>query len=96
MISIQYVTGIEDIKVVIVQGINDQTALTSHISIGDILVAVNGKCLGAFPPTCSIQRWQNIYMTSAYPRIITFFHFDENGTLSLSIDKVSFQSIDYV
>lgn len=80
--------GIENIKVVIVQGMNDQTTLTSHISIGDVLVAVNGKCLGALPQTCSIQRWQNIYMTSEYPRIITFFHFDENGSFTLSIDKV--------
>ena len=84
----QSVTGLEDIKVVMVQGMNDQTALTSHISVGDVLVAVNGKCLASLPPTCSIQRWQNIYMTSEYPRIITFFHFDDNGSFSLAIDKV--------
>lgn len=81
---------LEGITVITVSHISVYNELTSHIYVGDILVAINGKCIGVLPPTCSIQQWQSAFMEFNCPRLVSFFHYDPKTKVPLFADQVDY------
>ena len=74
--------------IITVSHISVYNELTSHIHAGDILVAVNGMCMGVLPPTCRVKQWQSTFMASSYPRMITLFRYDPSYRILFNADQV--------
>ena len=43
------------------------------ISVGDLLVAVNGTSMCTLPSTVSVADWSSVYSRFKHPKIITFY-----------------------
>ena len=65
---------------IIISCIGERNNANQHIKEGDILVAINGCCMGVLPATYTFHTWNRFYSRLPYPRLITFFRCDSNGS----------------
>lgn len=60
----------------------DINEITQYVGVNDMLVAVNGKCFGSVDTQELLLSWKQEFATLGFPRLLTFFRFDESGDLS--------------
>lgn len=60
----------------------DITDITKYVGVNDMLVAANGKCFGSVDTQDMLLSWKHDFATLTFPKLLTFFRFDESGELS--------------
>ena len=57
---------------------NSDVIMNKYIQCNDILIAINGKCMGVIHST-DFDKWKSaLSLFSSYPKLYTFFRLDEN------------------
>lgn len=77
------------LRCVIISNKGPPVGFNKCIGSGDILVGVNGSCLGVLPVSCTLDKWMNIYTKLPFPRIITFFRTSAEGSILFDPLKVT-------
>lgn len=64
---------LDNASIMVVSNVTTAVRAKTTISVGDLLVAVNGTSMCTLPSTASVADWSSVYSQSGCPKIITFY-----------------------
>lgn len=69
-------------KIMVVQDIKEVNSMSMYVQKGDLIIAVNGKCISLIPPEKSMKDWIEVFKSASTPKLCTLFRIHPSYSFS--------------